>query len=338
MNNIISLPLLSILVMIAAAALPMINPITPRINSDLLAFLGLGLFGWVTHVSLPKENRLWGFNGLSLLCGFWLVLACAQYALRINTAYFSHFLISISYLMAVVLLTAWVRLWMHAGKTMELAQALMLAVLTAGLLNASGIVLQMLDWQDFLSPWLRKSASFPRHGGFLSQPNLAASLMVCALVSLMFWQPTTVEKAASPARWRLMTMAILLLAITGTSSRTGYVEVLALGLLLLVMRKRLAISWVWVAVPVWLLVAIGLSDLFASQHILSAQVVSESTQAVTQSSAHRWRIWQDMVLMIQSAPWLGVGWRRLQVRPWWLFWPTWCSSSNLGNSPVPMRW
>ena len=53
------------------------------------------------------------------------------------------------------------------------------------------------------------------------------------------------------------------------------------------MRKRLAISWVWVAVPVWLLVAIGLSDLFASLHIVSAQVVSESIQAVNQSSAHR---------------------------------------------------
>ena len=89
MKNIISLPLLSLLVMVVAAAVPMINPITPRINSDLMAFLGLGLFGWVTHVHLPKENRLWGFNGLSLLSGFWLVLASAQYALKINTAYLS---------------------------------------------------------------------------------------------------------------------------------------------------------------------------------------------------------------------------------------------------------
>ncbi len=313
MNNIISLPFLSILLMIAVAALPMINPITPRINSDLLAFLGLGVFGWFTHLSLPRENRSFGFNGLSLLSGFWLVLACAQYALKINTAYFSHFLISTSYLIAVVLLTAWVRLWVQAGKATELAQALMLAVLTAGLLTAGGIVLQMLGWQEFLSPWLRKSVSFPRHGSFMSQPNLAASLMVCALVCLMFWHPTPVDKAAPPARWRLVTMAFLLLAITGTSSRTGYLEVLALGLLLLVMRKRLAISWVWVAVPLWLLVAIGLGEILSSQNLVSAQMVGDSAQAVTQSSAHRLRIWQDIGLMIESAPWLGVGWRRLQV-------------------------
>ena len=313
MNKIISLPLLSILVMIAASALPMINPITPRINSDLLAFLGLGVFGWFTHLSLPRGNRSFGFNGLSLLSAFWLVLACAQYALKINTAYFSHFLISTSYLMAVVLLTAWVRMWAQAGKATELAQTLMLAVLTAGLLNAVGIVLQMLGWQEFLSPWLRKSVSFPRHGSFMSQPNLAASLMVCALVCLMFWHPAPVDKAVPPARWRLVTMAFLLFAITGTSSRTGYVEVLALGLLLLVMRQRLAISWVWVAVPLWLLVAIGLGEILSSQNVVSAQMVGDSTQAVTQSSAHRWRIWQDIGLMIESVPWMGVGWRRLQV-------------------------
>ena len=313
MNNIISLPFLSIILMIAVAALPMINPITPRINSDLLAFLGLGVFGWFTHLSLPRENRSFGFNGLSLLSGFWLVLACAQYALKINTAYFSHFLISTSYLIAVVLLTAWVRLWVQAGKATELAQALMLAVLTAGLLTAGGVVLQMLGGQEFLSPWLRKSVSFPRHGSFMSQPNLAASLMVCALVCLMFWHSAPVDKAAPPARWRLVTMAFLLLAITGTSSRTGYLEVLALGLLLLVMRKRLAISWVWVAVPLWLLVAIGLGEILSSQNLVSAQMVGDSAQAVTQSSAHRLRIWQDIGLMIESAPWMGVGWRRLQV-------------------------
>jgi hypothetical protein len=75
MGNLVLLPLLSIFLMISVAAMPMINPITPRLNSDLLAFLGLGLFGWVTHWSLPHENRRFGFNGLSLLCGFWLVLA-----------------------------------------------------------------------------------------------------------------------------------------------------------------------------------------------------------------------------------------------------------------------
>ena len=313
MRRIISLPFLSFILMIAVAALPMINPITPRINSDLLAFLGLGVFGWFTHLSLPRESRSFGFNGLSMLSGFWLVLACAQYALKINTAYLSHFLISTFYLMAVVLLTAWVRLWVQAGKATELAQALMLAVLTAGLLTAGGIVLQMLGWQEFLSPWLRKSASFPRHGSFMSQPNLAASLMVCALVCLIFWHPTPVEKAAPPARWRVVTMAFLLFAITGTSSRTGYVEVLALGLLLLVMRQRLAISWVWAAVPLWLLVAIGLGEILSSLNVVSAQMVGDSIYAVTQSSAHRLRIWQDIGLMIESAPWMGVGWRRLQV-------------------------
>ena len=189
MSNLVLLPLLSIFLMISVAAMPMINPITPRINSDLLAFLGLGLFGWATHWSLPHENRRFGFNGLSLLCGFWLVLACAQYALQINTAYFSHFLISISYLVAVVLLTAWVRMWTQAGKVSELAQAFMLAVLAGGLMTAIGVVLQMLGWQDFLSPlvaqvrqlsppwWLFISTQFGRFidGLRFGEPDVLAS-------------------------------------------------------------------------------------------------------------------------------------------------------------------
>ena len=302
------------LMMIAVAAMPHINPLTPRINSDLLAFLGLGLFGCATHWHLPREHQQFGFNGLSLLCGFWLLLAALQYGLQLHESYFSHFLVSISYLAAVILLTAWVGMWVQAGKGAALAQLLMGVLVIAGIITALAIVLQMLGWQGVLSPWLQKSASYPRHGGFMGQPNLSATLMNCAIVSLVFLFPAQAQKAAAPSAWRCAILGLLLWAIVGTSSRTGYIEILALAGLLMLVRKRFEVSWVWLALPLWLLLMLGLGELMASHQVVSSQLVGDSSQAVGASSAHRLRIWRDIWTMIQSAPWLGVGWHQLQVR------------------------
>ena len=307
------MPFVAILLLFVTASMPFINPLTPRINSDLFAFMGLAWFGWFTHRALAPQYQTFGFNGLSGLCAFWLLWACVQYILQINTGYFSHFLISISYLVAVILLTAWVGMWVQAQRSAELARAVMLAVWVAGMLAALAIGLQMLGWQTALSPWLQKSLSFPRQGGFLSQPNLSASLMVCAMLSLVFMFPSTPDRAAKPQWWRCLSMALLLAALCGTSSRTGYVEVLALGGLLVFFRKRFHIHGVWLALPVWLILALVVGEWMSAHQWVNAQLAADSVDAVTQSSSHRLRIWQDIGRMVQSAPWWGVGWRRLQV-------------------------
>jgi O-antigen ligase len=307
------MPFVAILLLFVTASMPFINPLTPRINSDLFAFMGLALFGWFTQRALAPQHQTFGFNGLSGLCAFWLLWACVQYILQINTGYFSHFLISISYLVAVILLTAWVGMWVQAQRSAELARAVMLAVWVAGMLAALAIGLQMLGWQTALSPWLQKSLSFPRQGGFLSQPNLSASLMVCAMLSLVFMFPSTPDRAAKPQWWRCLSMALLLAALCGTSSRTGYVEVLALGGLLVFFRKRFHIHGVWLALPVWLILALVVGEWMSAHQWVNAQLAADSVDAVTQSSSHRLRIWQDIGRMVQSAPWWGVGWRRLQV-------------------------
>ena len=121
------MPFIAVLLLFVTASMPYINPLTPRINSDLFAFMGLALFGWFTHSALAREHQAFGFNGLSLLCVFWLMLAGVQYMLNINGSYFSSFLISISYLVAVILLTAWVGMWVQAQRAAELARAVMLA-------------------------------------------------------------------------------------------------------------------------------------------------------------------------------------------------------------------
>ena len=304
---------LSIIFLFVGSSLPFINPVTPRLNSDLMAFWGLGLFGMVTCFSLPREATRFGLSSLGMLCGGWVLLACVQYSAGINTTYFSYFLVSTSYLLAVVLLSAWVKMWIQAGQGRLLADTLMSAVLIAGLLQAVGVWLQMFQLETWLSPWLNKSASFPRQGGFLSQPNLCASLMVCALVSLVFVKPEEGAETARPSIWRLVAMGFVLLAIYATSSRTGYLEVFFLSSLLALTRQRLKISWVWVALIVWQLVAIAVGELMAHLGWIAGQLLQDSRQAVENSGAHRLRILSDVWLLIQQHPWLGVGWRQLQV-------------------------
>jgi O-antigen ligase len=304
---------LSIIFLFVGSSLPFINPVTPRLNSDLMAFFGLGLFGMVTCFYLPREATRFSLTSLGMLCGGWLMLACVQYIAGINTTYFSYFLITTSYLLAVVLLSAWVRMWIQAGQGRLLAETVMTGVLIAGLLQAASIWLQMLQLEQWLSPWLNRSASFPRQGGFLSQPNLCASLMVSAMVCLVFLKPEEGEQSARPTPWRLIAMGFMMLAVYATSSRTGYLEVFLVSAMLALVRQRLKISWVWVALVVWQLLAIGLGEVLASLGLMSGQLLEDSRKAVEASSNHRLRILNDVWLVIQQHPWMGVGWRQLQV-------------------------
>ena len=304
---------LSIIFLFVGSSLPFINPVTPRLNSDLMAFFGLGLFGMVTCFYLPREATGFSLTSLGMLCGGWLMLACVQYIAGINTTYFSYFLVTTSYLWAMVLLSAWVRMWIQAGQGRLLAETVMTGVLIAGLLQAASIWLQMLQLEEWLSPWLNRSASFPRQGGFLSQPNLCASLMISAMVCLVFLKPEEGEQSARPTPWRLIAMGFMMLAVYATSSRTGYLEVFLVSAMLALVRQRLKISWVWVALVVWQLLAIGLGEVLASFGLIYGQLIEDSRKAVEASGNHRLRILNDVWLVIQQHPLMGVGWRQLQV-------------------------
>jgi hypothetical protein len=141
--NSVNLLFLSLLVLFVGAAMPYLDPVTPRLNSDLLAFAGLGLFGLVTCFGLPPNSSHLSLNSLGMLSGVWLLWACIQYIAGINAASFSYFLVSISYLLAVILLGICVSIWIQAGQGQLLANWVMLAVLMAGLVQALAIWLQM---------------------------------------------------------------------------------------------------------------------------------------------------------------------------------------------------
>ena len=309
----LNLAFLPLFLMFVVSSLPFINPYNPRLNSDLIAFFGLSLFGWVSCFVLPRPSQRVELGSLGFLCGLWLLWACVQYIAGVNTTYFSYLLVSLSYLLATVLLSIWVKMWLQAGLGKALAQTVMSCVLIAGLIQAASIWLQMFQLEGWLSPWLNTSASFPRQNGFLAQPNLCASLMVCALVCLVFLHPEEGRESARPSAWRLIAMAFMMFAIYATSSRTGYLEILVLSAVLWWMRPRLGLSKVWAALIIWQLLVIGVGELLANNGLMSAQLLEDSRKAVEASGNHRVRILKDIWLMIQNHPFMGVGWRQLQV-------------------------
>ena len=314
---------LSLIILLAGASMPYVNPITPRLNADLTAFFGLGLFGLVSSFCLPAQKTKFSLNPLSLLSGSWLLIALVQWVSGLSEAYISFFLISMSYLVAVILLAAWVQLWVEAGRGTELAQAFMGAVVVAGLVCATSILLQMLQLEDLLSPWLNASPHYPRQSGFMGQPNLGASLMTCAMACLVFVGSRD-DNAAAPSAWRLGALLLLMIGIYGAGSRTGYVEIVALSLLFIFMRRRAQISWVWCGLALWQL---GLSLLIDALPQLLAllpdgfafkqQALALTSKAVAEGAAHsanaRLDLLKEAWLLIQANPWLGVGWRRYQI-------------------------
>jgi O-antigen ligase len=314
---------LSLIILFAGASMPYVNPITPRLNSDLRAFGGLGLFGLVSNFCLPVEKTRFSLNPLSLLLSSWLLMAVLQWETGLSDAYISFFLISISYLVAVVLLAAWVQLWIEAGRGTELAQAFMGAVVAAGLVCATSILLQMLQLQDPLSPWLNASPHYPRQSGFMGQPNLCASLMTSAMACLVFVGSRD-DKAAAPSAWRLAAMLLLMVGMHGAGSRSGYVEIIALSVLFLFMRHRAQISWVWCGLAAGQFILSSLMDALPQIMLLlpdtlqfKGQALALNSKAVAEGAAHsansRLDLLKEAWVLIQAHPWFGVGWRRYQL-------------------------
>jgi hypothetical protein len=79
------------------------------------------------------------------------------------------------------------------------------------------------------------------------------------------------------------------------------------------MRQRLQISWVWVTLIVWQMLAIALGELLARYGLIAGQLFDTVRQGVQSTGVARLTILKDVWLLIQQHPWMGVGWRQLQV-------------------------
>ncbi|MBK8667416.1 MAG: O-antigen ligase C-terminal domain-containing protein [Burkholderiales bacterium] len=224
------------------------------------------------------------------------------------------------YLMAMALAAVALALW-PARDPEAGARRAATAWLAAAAVSAAIALLQYLDLETPLFPWV--NVAEPRQAfGNLRQPNQLASLLVIGALALR-WQVQQGRLARRPAAALL---ALLMAALAATASRLGLVALLAV----------LALVWWWAradriarrsAVATagrraeWptLAAALGLYALavLALPWLAQALGVAEGRDMLARlrddsaSCGSRWVLWRNVLHLIALKPWLGWGWGEL---------------------------
>jgi O-antigen ligase len=181
-----------------------------------------------------------------------------------------------------------------------------LALLAAATISTFAALCQYFGLADDLAPWVNTSAVGEAFAN-LRQRNQFASLTVIGMAALLFWLLPGIR------RWHaIVAIAWLALGNAVTTSRTGLLQLLLLGLL--------ACVWPgprWQRARLW---AVGLLAYFVAALVLPW--VLEASTGV--SANHLWTrvaeadgcgsrivLWSNVLHLIAQKPWLGWGWGEL---------------------------
>ncbi len=158
--------------------------------------------------------------------------------------------------------------------------------------------------------------------GWLRQRNQLATLCMIALLSLLYlrqrWLHQAQQRQAFAHPWRLDFLCAcaslpLTAALAATTSRAGLLELLVISAILLPHKRlRLATLWVLLSYTVWALVLPAI--IHTPDTIFSR--LSNTTQGTVLQDGRR-LLWSHVIALIESHPWLGVGWRELGLALYW---------------------
>lgn len=191
-------------------------------------------------------------------------------------------------------------------------QAVCAATLVAGVISVGLALVQVFapDWAD--GDWIARSSTPGRAGGNLRQPNHLSSLLLWAMVALLWLHETVAERRAAPQLKlaRGLTVVLLALLIFGdvlTVSRTGTVCIVLLALWGVVDKRLSRFSRVllWLAPLFYVLCWLGMNEWAQA----GAQSFAGGTQLQRSDlSSSRFGIWANTWELIKQNPWFGVGW------------------------------
>lgn len=192
-------------------------------------------------------------------------------------------------------------------------QAVCVATVLAGVVSVGLALVQVFlpDWAD--GDWIARSSTPGRAGGNLRQPNHLSSLLLWAMVALVWLHETLAERQAVPQlkQARVITallMALLLFGDVLTVSRTGTVCVVLLALWGVVDKRLSRFSRVllWLAPLFYALCWLGMNE-WAQAGAQSSFAGGAQLQKSDLSSS-RFGIWANTLELIKQNPWFGVGW------------------------------
>lgn len=195
-----------------------------------------------------------------------------------------------------------------AARVRTIAAAWLLA---AGLSAAMGL-LQYLGLSNPFNPWVNFVEAGQAYAN-LRQRNQLATLLGIGLCALLWWQATRAGQQQTRSERKLsitlvgLAAALLAAADAATGSRTGMVQLLALGSLALVWRRgRSLLLWTLLA---YVVAAFVLPQLIAATPTSSGILGRISEEPYTCNS--RLTLWSNVLQLIAQKPWLGWGWGEL---------------------------
>ena len=286
------------------------DSVFPRFLPDILAFTCLGLWGLFTVAQKETSGQSFEINSLSILALVWAAIVLVQHGTGLIQTYWSFTLISLGYFVAMVLIGGLVKLWIKAGYKTELFQFFLTAILLVAVINAWVVLIQASPYIELFTPVIEKGNA-SRPGGFISQTNIASTWFVCGLIALVFINPPVDRKTSQPTPVNTVLMVFLLWAINSSASRVALLELYSITLVLFVMRKKFSISKVWLLMPAWQIALYYLWEMAIQFWELKS--ASGIFARILETQQNRYDIYLGAMNTIQDHPWLGIGWRQLQL-------------------------
>lgn len=192
-----------------------------------------------------------------------------------------------------------------SGLTETALNGLTLAWYIAAILNVGIACLQMFapQWTD--GQWIAQSQMLGRGIGNLRQPNLMALLLIWALISVLWWE----GQGRVSSKLALLLSAPLIFGLVVAASRAGVIGLLALSAWSWSGRRKKTLAYRSFSLrfaPALLLLSWGLLLLLSTLAHIDFAATKRAAEGA--SSPGRVAILHDAWTLVQSHPWLGVGW------------------------------
>jgi O-antigen ligase len=197
------------------------------------------------------------------------------------------------------------RMHVHDGST--LAKSLAWGWVLAAVVSAVMGIGQFVGWIMTDAAWI---AASPHHEAYanLRQRNQLATLLVMG-AAILAWRITIKPHAGKLVEW--LAMALLMVCLAATASRTGMVQLIGLVFFMAVRRSSSQQS-------MWPVAGAMLVMYFASQTavVWASQVLGHSNAGLLSrwgdpNAFSRLALWSNVLELIAQQPWTGHGWRSL---------------------------
>ena len=273
-NQLLALALWGLTLLVLAIDLR--RPVITSASGASSLAIALMLVAGLTVLSSAIGPLPWGMSGAATgLLGATLALVLSGAALRASTSLFGLFFVA----------------WMAAGAASSAIAALQVFV---------------PQWPD--GNWIARSGMAGRAVGNLRQPNHLATLLLWSAVAIVPLVEMGSLGRTQTRRFRALgLMALMVLGVTLSGSRTGLVGIALLALWGLVDGRLSRFSrGLLLSTPLLCAASLGLTAWWAALNDAHA-IGAAARIGEGDLSASRFAIWRDTIELIRMQPWLGVG-------------------------------